>query len=91
MPDLQPGNIERYLQSVLGEPVSVLNMVILGSDHKSADIKGYGYGIPLNDSILLGQPEFALRRKQIKPRPCEPNPAASDPLISGRQHQILRC
>lgn len=52
MPDLKAAEVERYLQSVLAEPVRVLNLIILGGDPKSKDgagkdVKGYGYGVPL--------------------------------------------
>lgn len=47
MPDLKPEEIERYLQSVLGTQVRLLSMAVLGGDHRSKDIKGFGYGTPV--------------------------------------------
>jgi len=47
VPDLKREEIERYLRAVLGAPVSVFNMTILGGGPESNDVKGYGYGIPL--------------------------------------------
>jgi len=47
VPDLKREEVQRYLQSVLGAPVSVLNTTILGADAGSGDVKAYGYGVPL--------------------------------------------
>lgn len=44
MPELRREEVQRYLQSVFGAPVTVSNIVILGSEQ---EIKHYGYGIPL--------------------------------------------
>jgi hypothetical protein len=45
--DLRRDEIERYLRAVLGAPVTVLNITMLGGDPASGDIKAYGYGVPL--------------------------------------------
>ncbi len=56
MPDLKQEEVQRYLERVLGAPVTVLEMVILGKDHQSKDVKGYGYGVPLRvDFQVNGQ------------------------------------
>lgn len=47
MSDFNREEIERYLRSVLGEPVTVVKMAILGNDHAQGDVKECGYGIPL--------------------------------------------
>lgn len=47
MPEPKREEVERYLASVYGTKVAVLNMVILGGHHESKDVKGYGYGVPL--------------------------------------------
>jgi hypothetical protein len=47
LPDLTQEEVRRYLQSVVGAPVTVLGMVTLGDGHESTDVKGYGYGVPL--------------------------------------------
>lgn len=47
MPVWKQDEIERYLQSVLGAPVTVLGTAVLGADRESRDVKGYGYGVPL--------------------------------------------
>jgi hypothetical protein len=45
--DLKREEVERYLQSVLGTPVTVLGLVALGGAHEGKDVKGYGYGTPV--------------------------------------------
>jgi hypothetical protein len=48
MPDVKRKEIERYLGAMLGAPVTVLKMSILGRGPESSeDVKGYGYGVPL--------------------------------------------
>jgi hypothetical protein len=47
VPDLRRDEIERYLRAVLGAPVAVLNMTVLGEGPTDGDIKAYGYGVPL--------------------------------------------
>jgi hypothetical protein len=56
MPELKREEIERYLESVFGAPVSVLNLVALGGSSPGKDIKGYGYGTPVRvDYCVAGQ------------------------------------
>jgi hypothetical protein len=40
VPDLKLEEIERYLPAVLGEPVNVFNMTILGGVPEGNDVKG---------------------------------------------------
>jgi len=47
VPNLNPEEIERYLQSVLGAHATVLGMTALGGPESSKDIKSHGYGIPV--------------------------------------------
>lgn len=47
MPELNREEIERYLRTVLGEPVTVVNMTLLGERNAGGDVKECGYGIPL--------------------------------------------
>lgn len=47
MPDLKRDEIKRYLETVLGAPVTIFNMAILGAGPDAHDVKAYGYGIPL--------------------------------------------
>jgi hypothetical protein len=51
MPDWNRGEIERYLRGVLGEPVTVVKMTILGKDHEEEDVKECGYGLPLKVDV----------------------------------------
>jgi len=47
MPALKTEQLVRYLSSLMGEPVRVVDVVVLGRspDHKT--LKGYGYGTPV--------------------------------------------
>jgi len=47
VPDLNRQEVERYLQSLLGTPVTLLGLVALGGAHEGKDVKGYGYGTPI--------------------------------------------
>lgn len=47
MPELKPDEIERYLTALTGKPVEVLRLVKLGSSASDADVKGHGYGKPV--------------------------------------------
>jgi hypothetical protein len=57
VPDLKREEVQRYLQSVLGAPATVLGMLILGSEASSKDVKGYGYGIPLRVEYQVNSQE----------------------------------
>src|SRR5262245_14633369 len=46
MPELHRAEIEQYLKSVMGSDTRILNLKVLGK-HEGKDIKGYGYGAPL--------------------------------------------
>jgi Phosphotransferase enzyme family len=53
VPDLKREEIERYLQALIGAPVTLLKMAILGGNRESKDLKGYGYGVPLKLDFLV--------------------------------------
>ncbi len=53
MPDLKREEVQRYLQSVVGAPVTVVEMAILGGERENQDVKGYGYGVPLKVDFRL--------------------------------------
>lgn len=53
MPELKTKEIERYLKSVLGAPVTVMKIATLGGDGRGKDVKGYGYGVPVKVDFLL--------------------------------------
>jgi len=54
MPDWNREEIERYLLTVLGEPVTVVNMTTLGQTHAHGDVKECGYGVPLKLEVRSG-------------------------------------
>ena len=53
MPDLSRTVIEGYLKSVIGPSVRLLELKVLGQSRDS-DIKGYGYGTPVQIEYELG-------------------------------------
>jgi Phosphotransferase enzyme family len=58
MPDLTPDKVAKYLSAVHGESVTVRALVHLGGD---ADIKGFGYGMPVRvDYQLSSGPRSAV-------------------------------
>lgn len=60
MPDLKPEKIERYLEAVVGAPVTALCIITLG-DHESKDLKGFGYGVPVKvDFVVDGKERRTL-------------------------------
>jgi Phosphotransferase enzyme family len=46
MPDLSRAEIEQYLRSVIGSDTRILSLKVLG-ESEAKDIKGYGYGTPV--------------------------------------------
>ena len=46
MPNLNRAEIEQYLKSVIGSGARILNLKVLG-ESEAEDIKGYGYGTPV--------------------------------------------
>lgn len=56
MPDLRRPVVERYLEGLLGKPITVLGLVPLGESGSSDTIKGYGYGTPIQvDYVAEGR------------------------------------
>jgi hypothetical protein len=69
VPDLTKEEVQRYLQSVLGGRVTVVNMVILGGQ-AGKDVKGYGYGIPLKvDFQISGREQRTAVLHTMTPGP----------------------
>jgi len=54
MPDWNREEIEHYLRSVLGEPVTVVKLTVLGKHSSPGDARDCGYGIPLKVDVLGG-------------------------------------
>ena len=60
MAELSRPEIERYLKSVVGPSASILNVKVLG-ESKEKDIKGYGYGTPVQiDYVCAGKQHCAV-------------------------------
>jgi hypothetical protein len=53
-PDLTTEDVQRYIESVAGAPVSALEMTVLGGERDGKDVKRYGYGVPLKISFSVG-------------------------------------
>jgi len=47
MSELETEQLMRYLSSLMGEPVRVVDVVVLGRDPDHRTLKGYGYGTPV--------------------------------------------
>jgi phosphotransferase family enzyme len=47
MPELKTEQLVRYLNSLLGEQVTVLDVITLGRSPEHKTLKGYGYGTPV--------------------------------------------
>jgi hypothetical protein len=47
MPELKTEQLARYLSSVMGERVTLLDVVVLGDSPEHKSLKGYGYGTPV--------------------------------------------
>ena len=50
---MNPQEIQPYLQSLLGAPVTVLHLEVLG-ERQGKEVKGYGYGIPVKVEFQVG-------------------------------------
>ena len=57
MPELKREQIQRYLESVFGASVTVLDMTLLGGGRGGGEVKGYGYGVPVKIDFELGRGE----------------------------------
>lgn len=70
MPELKTEQIVRYLESLLGAPVTVLDVVVLGRSPERKALKGYGYGTPVRiDYQLAGQQPRRAVLHTISPGP----------------------
>jgi hypothetical protein len=47
MPELKIGQLARYLNSVFGEQITIVDVATLGRGPESEPLKGYGYGTPI--------------------------------------------
>lgn len=53
MPELKTEELARYLSSVVGERVKLLDVVVLGDSPEHKSLKGYGYGTPVRVAYEL--------------------------------------
>ena len=64
MAELSRTEMERYLKSVVGPSVRILNLKVLGESEEK-DIKGYGYGTPVQiDYECEGKQRHAVLQRQ---------------------------
>jgi len=59
---LNQEEVQQYLTSVMGSPVTIIGFSILGKDRCSQDIKAFGYGVPLKIEFQVkdGSPRSAV-------------------------------
>ena len=60
--------VERYLTSRLGSPVHIVAMRAPGG-HESADLKGYGYGVPLRIDYEIGSVQHSAMLETVSAGP----------------------
>jgi hypothetical protein len=65
--DLTRDEIERYLASLFGLPVTLLETAVLGDDPKALEIKAFGYGVPLKIDFQAGTERRAAVLHTIAP------------------------
>jgi hypothetical protein len=68
MSDLSRAVIEQHLKSILGSSVRLLDLKVLGTSEKS-DIKGYGYGTPVQVNYQCGGKHEVAVLHTISPGP----------------------
>src|SRR5262245_17662516 len=68
MPVLNRNEIEAYLKSVVGPSARILNLQVLG-ESEGKDIKGYGYGTPLQIDFEYGGKERRAVLHTVSPGP----------------------
>jgi hypothetical protein len=69
MAELRHEALERYLATLLGRPVRVVDLAPLGTVEGSAVPKGYGYGIPLRVDYEAGGSRHRAVLETMKPGP----------------------
>ncbi len=61
MPDVERAKVEQYLSRLLGKPVTIIGLTLLGKSPRDDATKGYGYGTPVQlDYLVAGQPQRAV-------------------------------
>src|SRR5512146_2900008 len=83
MPDLSRENLEPYLSALLGNPVRILRLSVLGETVDTGAIKGYGYGMP----VLVEYEWNGMRKKSVL-ETLSPGPYGHDHM-SDRAQMLL--
>ena len=68
MPNLDRAEIEQYLKSVIESGARILNLKVLG-ESEAEDIKGYGYGTPVQIDYECGGQQRRAVLHTISSRP----------------------
>ena len=68
MAELSRTELERYLKSVIGSSAHILNLQVLG-ESAGKDIKGYGYGTPVQIDYECGGKQQRAVLHTISPGP----------------------
>jgi len=69
VPDLKRAELERYLEAVLGAPVTIFNVTIPGGEPDAHDVKAYGYGIPLKVDFQIKNERRSAVLHTVTPGP----------------------
>lgn len=70
MPELKTEQLVRYMSSLLGEQVRLLDVVVLGHSPEQKTLKGYGYGTPVRvDYELADHQRHSAVLHTISPGP----------------------
>src|SRR6516225_4667714 len=70
MPELKTGQLVRYLSSLLGEQVTLLETVTLGPSPEQKTLKEYGYGTPIRvDYEVADHQRHSIVLHTISPGP----------------------
>lgn len=83
MPEFSRENLEPYLSTVLGAPVRVLRISILGEKVRDCAMKGYGYGMP-----VLVECEAGGRLRKVVVETLSPGPFGHEHM-SDRAQMLL--
>lgn len=61
MPDLREETLGAYLESLFRSPVNIVGLAPLGEPIRSGELKGYGYGVPIDVRYeVAGEPRRAV-------------------------------
>jgi hypothetical protein len=69
MVQLDEGKVQRYLEGRFGGSVRILRLATLGQEPGAADLKGYGYGVPMKIDYDVGGQRHAAVLETVTPGP----------------------